>query len=187
MRRRISRISAAAALISILFLTNCRHNAPRGYKPSYRGARYIYKDKIEFDDGDTFLYEGRPFRFLGIDCPEVRNPNVGIEKDQPFGREAAESTAAWIMRAHTAEYIPDGRDYYGRRLVHIMIDGKLLAVKLLRHALAYETVTHFGDNGFPDLAQKILDASIAAPKPDFEEPYKWRKKHQKKRRRGKKR
>ena len=64
------------------------------------------------------------------------------------------------------------------------MDGELLAVKLIGCGLAYETVSWYGDNGFPDLAREILEASYQAPKPKFQKPYQWRKKNQK--RRGKK-
>jgi hypothetical protein len=57
------------------------------------------------------------------------------------------------------------------------VDRELLACRLIRHALAYETVSHYGDSGYPDLAQRILDTSRTSPKPAFEPPYQWKKKH----------
>jgi endonuclease YncB( thermonuclease family) len=150
--------------------------APR--PPSYPGAKAIAVTRIEFDDGDTFLVDGKPIRFLGIDTPEVAEPDVGIFEDQPFGRAAADSTRAWILRAGVVEIATDGLDRYRRRLAHIFVDGELVAEKLLANGLAYENVSHFGDNGFPELADRILRAAQAGPKPPFEEPYKWRKKHQ---------
>jgi endonuclease YncB( thermonuclease family) len=182
MKRR-NRFWGSAALVTVLGVTiyvTCANEDPPGYKPSYRGAHYLYTDKIEFDDGDTFSYAGTVIRFLGIDCPEIKHPDVGIREDQPFGRAAAESTYAIVLRAKTAEYVLDGDDYYGRKLGHIFVDGRLLSVMLIERGLAYETVSHYGDNGFPDLAQTILDASLKAPKPQFENPYRWRRKHQKK-------
>lgn len=169
------------ALLSVALYVTCADDDPPGYRPSYRGAHYLHKDRIEFDDGDTIVYGGIHLRFLGIDCPEIEHPDVGILEDQPFGRAAAESTRVLITRARIAEYVFDGEDYYGRRLGYIFVDGELLGVKLIEMGLAYETVSHYGDNGFPDLAQRILDASLAAPKPAFQQPYQWRKKHQKRR------
>lgn len=171
-----------AQVFSIWSLTSCNSHAPSKYKPSYKGARLLDKRLIEFDDGDTFLFKGKPLRILGMDCPEVKNPNVGIYEDQPFGLEAAESTKSLITRARVAEYLPDGRDAYGRLLAHVFVDGELLSVKLIRMGLAYETVTTFGDSGFPDLARRIFDASLTSPKPRFQKPYLWRKKHQQRRR-----
>lgn len=172
------RLSLALVVATLLLLSLC---SPSHHSPSYRGAKRIDMNHVEFDDGDTFLYEKEPIRILGIDCPETKNPNVGIYENQPYGVEAAESTQTLMLRARVVEYAADGRDYYGRLLAHIFVDGELLGVKLIQSGLAYETVSNFGDNGFPDLAQQILDASRDAPKPPFQNPYLWRKKHQKKR------
>jgi endonuclease YncB( thermonuclease family) len=152
-----------------------------GTRPSsYPGAVTVELSRITFDDGDTFLLDGKPIRILGIDTPEVTEPDVGIFEDQPFGRAAADSTQALITRADVVELAYDGRDKYKRRLAHVFVDGELLAVKLLGYGLAYENVRHFGDNGFPDLADQIIDAADAGPKPPFEPPHLWRKKHQRK-------
>jgi len=134
--------------------------------------------RIQFDDGDTFDIDGKPVRVLGIDTPEVADADVGIFEDQPFGRAAAESTEVWMRRAKRIEVVKDGKDRYQRQLVHVFIDRELLAVRLLAHGLAYENVSHFGDNGFPDLADQILRAAHDGPKPAFEAPHRWRKKHQ---------
>ncbi|MDD2731374.1 MAG: thermonuclease family protein, partial [Candidatus Portnoybacteria bacterium] len=72
------------------------------------------------------------------------------------------------------------KDRYGRTLAHVLLDGELLGAKLIKAGLAYESISHFGDNGMPEFALQILEAAKVAPKPSFEEPYKWRKKHQKK-------
>ena len=169
----------AAMLLTVCQLS-CRSHPP-GYEPSYDGAKLASLAQIEFDDGDTFYVDGETIRVLGIDTPEIAHPGMGIHEGQPYGDVAAESTQVWMTRARWIEYVPAGRDLYGRRLAHVFIDGELLAVLLIDNALAYETVTHYGDSGFPDLAQKILDASRAAPKPKFEEPYKWKRKQREKR------
>jgi endonuclease YncB( thermonuclease family) len=158
----------------------CREDAPAHYRPTHEHAHYLDVGRIQFDDGDTFLLDGDPVRILGMDTPETSSPSVGIMEDQPYGRAAAESTRALMMRADLLEWVPDGEDYYGRRLAHVLVDGELLAVKIIEMGLAYETVSYFGDNGYPDLADLILQASLAAPKPQFEPPYRWRKKHQQK-------
>ena len=64
-----------------------------------------------------------------------------------------------------------GKDTYGRDLGHVFVDGELYALDVLRRGLAYEVVTFYGDNGFPDLATKILEVSNNVPKPKFEPPY----------------
>jgi endonuclease YncB( thermonuclease family) len=147
---------------------------------SYHDAVVVDVSQIEFDDGDTFMYRDESIRVLGIDTPEVAEPDVGIFEDQPYGRAAAESTYVLITRAHRVEIAYDGRDKYERRLAHVFVDGELLGVLLLQMGLAYETVSHYGDNGFPDLADRILRAAHDGPKPPFEPPYQWRRKNQRK-------
>lgn len=171
------RVVRDLAWLVLALALSCDRGAPAG-RPSYPGARVISLARVSFDDGDTFYLDGKPVRILGIDTPETRSPGVGIMVDQPYGPAAAESTRALMTRAGRVEVVLDGRDAYGRRLAHVFVDGELLGVRLLRMGLAYENVTHFGDNGFPDLADRILEAAHAAPQPAFEPPYQWRQKHQ---------
>jgi len=172
---------AAVAAACFLPFPGCRDDAPAGYRPTHEHAHYLDVGRIQFDDGDSFMLDGEPVRILGMDTPETRSPSVGIMEDQPYGPAAAESTRVLMTRATLLEWVPDGEDYYGRRLAHVLVDGELLSIKLIEMGLAYETVSYFGDNGYPDLADLILKASLTAPKPSFQPPYQWRKKHQKKR------
>jgi len=167
-------------LVLVTALSSCARGEAGSHRPSYQGAVVIDLRDITFDDGDTFLVKKTPIRVLGIDTPEITDPHVGIYEDQPFGRAAADSTRAIISRARTIELAYDGRDIYQRRLAHVFVDGELLGVKLIGYGLAYENVRHFGDNGFPDLADRIIHAADAGPKPAFEPPHIWRKKHQQK-------
>jgi micrococcal nuclease len=153
--------------------------SPHGYHPSYRGAKPVALADVRFDDGDTFFIKGKPIRVLGIDTPEIAHAALGIHEGQPYGEAAAESTRVMLTRAKRIEYVSGGRDRYRRTLAHIFVDGELLAVRLIRMGLAYETVSYYGDSGFPDLAQRIVDASRAAPKPKFEAPYKWKRRQRK--------
>jgi endonuclease YncB( thermonuclease family) len=181
---RMRRISHPIRVWLLLALAVCACNSGeaslKSSPSSYPGAVVIDVSDIRFDDGDTFLLEKTPIRILGIDTPEIIDEHVGIFEDQPFGRDAADSTQAWITRAQRVELAYDGRDIYNRRLAHVFVDGELLAVKLLGFGLAYENVRHFGDNGFPDLADQIMRAADAGPRPQFEPPHLWRKKHQRK-------
>jgi endonuclease YncB( thermonuclease family) len=170
--------------VAIAILAGCSSNKPAGYKPVYRGAKIVDVSDIEFDDGDTFFIKGKPIRLLGVDTPEIAHPKLGIHVGQPFGDAAAESTKVWLIDAQLIEYVPDGKDRYNRQLAHIFIDGDLLACRLIRNRLAYETVSHYGDSGFPDLAQQILDVSRATPKPEFEQPYKWKRKQREKKKKS---
>jgi micrococcal nuclease len=136
------------------------------------------KSKIKPDDGDSFFYNDITIRVLGIDTPEIIHKNHGIFEDQPYGREAATMTADILAGAETIFYIPLKNDKYGRLLSHIFVDGELLSVLLIKEGLAYETISYYGDNGFPDLAEMILKAARNSKQPKFEKPYQWRRKHQ---------
>lgn len=181
MRYASLRACSLAAVLAVAVL-GCRRQdgGANASASSYADAVVVDVAQIEFDDGDTFRYRDEYIRVLGIDTPEVKEPDVGIFMDQPYGRAAAESTHALIVRAGRVEIAYDGLDKYDRRLAHIFVDGELLGVKLLEMGLAYENVSHFGDNGFPDLADRILRAARSGPKPPFEPPHQWRRKNQKK-------
>jgi len=135
------------------------------------------KSKIVFDDGDTLEYGELTIRILGIDTPEIAHQQHGLFEDQPFGQDAACRTEQIIRAAGRVEYLPSRLDKYGRTLAHLFVDGELLAIHLLREGLAYETISFYGDNGFPDLAAEILRAAEAGPKPAFGPPHEWRKKN----------
>ena len=177
--RRYRRLALLWIGIPACLAVSCTRSA---HKPSYPGAKIMRLSDIEFDDGDTFSLKHESIRVLGIDTPEIAHPALGVDEPQPFGIAASESTRVWMIRATVLEYVPDGRDRYDRRLAHVFVDGELLAILLIQHALAYETVSHYGDSGFPDLAQQILDASRTAPKPQFEPPYRWKRRQREKNR-----
>ena len=139
------------------------------------------KSAVRTDDGDTFRYGGITIRVVGIDTPEIAHEEHGLFEDQPCGVEAAEKTREILEAANRIEYISCGDDMYGRTLAHVFVDGELLAVKLLRLGLAYETVTYYGDNGYPELAARILKAAEEGERPRFEPPYIWKRKQRKKR------
>jgi len=142
------------------------------------GRIRIYSTGIRSDDGDTFYYKDVIIRILGIDAPEIIHKEHGLFQDQPYGRKAAAMTIDILRKAKVIEYLPFQNDKYGRLLAHVFVDGELLSIHLIRAGLAYETISHYGDNGFPDLAERILKAAHESPRPPFEMPYKWRRRHQ---------
>ncbi|MFH1652914.1 MAG: thermonuclease family protein [Pseudomonadota bacterium] len=138
------------------------------------------KSKIKYDDGDSFTCGEEQIRVLGMDTPEITHKEHGISIDQPFGREATKMTNDLLKAAKRVIIIRSKKDMYGRTLAHVLIDGELLSVKLIKASLAYETISHYGDNGFREFALQITEAAKSAPKPKFDPPYLWRRKHQKK-------
>jgi micrococcal nuclease len=146
-----------------------------------KGSQVIEMDKakIVLDDGDSFEYDNLGIRTLGMDTPEISHPEHGFFEDQPFGREAAAFTAEIFENAHTVSYLPYQKDRYGRMLAHVFIDGELLSIKLIKAGLAHETISHYGDNGFPELAERILKAAADSKPMDFIPPYQWRRENRK--------
>lgn len=142
------------------------------------GLIRIDQHAIRPDDGDTFFYKDLTIRILGMDAPEIIHEAHGIYEDQPYGRQAAQLTINLLRRAKNVEYLPFQLDKYGRLLAHVFVDSELLSIHLIRAGLAYENVSYYGDNGFPDLAKRILRAAKESARPPFEKPYIWRRKHQ---------
>ena len=168
---RLVRYSTVIFLIFILFSCVSEDVTQR------REERTINRLFIEVVDGDTVVYKGVHMRFLGVDTPEIRNPEHGFYWDQPYGREAKNFTRMEIKRAKRITYMADGYDRYGRLLVHIFVDGYPLSLRIVEEKYGYETVSVYGDNGFPDIARKIAEASKLAGELPFENPYIWRRKN----------
>jgi len=164
-------------LFFIRFVPIGTGKAPDTYYGGEANLIRMNQRDIRPDDGDTFFYKDLTIRILGIDTPEIIHKEHGIYEDQPYGRQAAQLTIQILRKAKTVEYLPYQPDTYGRLLAHVFVDGELLSVRLIRARLAYETVSYYGDNGFPGLAQRILQAAKESRRPLFENPYMWRRKH----------
>lgn len=139
--------------------------------------RRINRLFLEVVDGDTVIYRGVRMRFLGVDTPEIRNPDHGFYTDQPYGREAKNFTRMELKKARIVTYRADGYDIYGRLLVHLFVDRYPLSLRIVESRIGYETVTVYGDNGFPEIAERIIEASKKAGKLPFEKPYLWRRRN----------
>ena len=137
----------------------------------YGDERRIFRLFLQVEDGDTIIYRRVHMRFLGVDTPELKNYDLGFYFDQPYGREAKAYTRMELKKAKRVTYMADGYDRYDRLLVHVFVDGYPLSLKIIEAGLGYETVSVFGDNGFPEIAEKILKSAELNPDPPFENPY----------------
>lgn len=136
---------------------------------------------IQADDGDTVVIrwpkepEGETVRLLGIDTPETRHLEHDIPFDQMFGPDArafmqgvvAAATRVELLRAATL-------DPYGRTLAYLFVDGRNVSILVIEARLAYESITAFGDNGFPAEAALVKAAADRAGPLPFEPPYQFR-------------
>ena len=140
----------------------------------------IPKESIVYHDGDTISFDDITIRILGIDTPEIAHPRWGQHEGQPFGDVAATRAEELIRGANRVTYLPYQKDRYDRLLAHIFIDGNLMGIQLIKEGLAYETISYYGDNGFPDIAASILKAAENAPEPQFKNPHIWRREQREK-------
>lgn len=158
------------AVLLPFFLLSCSAELPKR-------EEIVSASDIRVVDGDTVLIRGDLVRLLGVDAPEAGNPDRFVG-DQ--GRAAFEAKSLIERRIRQGKVIrvlyAARRDTYGRLLAHLLVDEENLSLLLVKMGLAYENVSVFGDNGFPEIAAKIREASLQVT-PEFEEPYKWRKKH----------
>jgi len=172
----ISRYLIAGLCLAITLSSGCLWQPA---ETEFAGSLPMDKEKIRPDDGDSFSYGSTPIRVVGMDTPEIAHEEHGFYEDQPLGREASRVTREILEAAERVSFLPCGEDQYGRTLAIVFVDGELLSVKLIRLGLAYETVSHYGDNGYPELAARVLKAAEEGKKPEFEPPWKWRKAHRK--------
>jgi endonuclease YncB( thermonuclease family) len=136
---------------------------------------------LRVDDGDTFGVVWAPgdtetVRILGIDTPETRHDAHNIPEDQPYGPEARAFARGAVTFADKVELIRFATlDPYGRTLGYFFLDGRNYSAAVVTAHLAYESVSHYGDNGFPEEAKAVLDAAKAAGTPPFEPPHEFRR------------
>lgn len=133
----------------------------------------VDEGRIRIMDGDTAEIswsraEKETVRVLGIDTPELfvrgaraRNPaaprgfNVAGVEARGFARGAfAMARDVELLRAATL-------DRYGRTLGYFFLDGRNYSALALRAGVASETVSRYGDNGFPREAEEVRQASRA--------------------------
>lgn len=94
---------------------------------------------IRVIDGDTVAIRTRDgtidtVRILGVDTPETRHPERGVEC---FGPEAAAYTARRLSGATVRlEDDVEERDRYDRRLAYVYVDGVRFNDELLEHGYA---------------------------------------------------
>lgn len=137
-------------------------------------------DRIRVDDGDTVDIEWpdgdrETVRILGIDTPEIRHPDHNLPYDQSFGREALAFGRGAFLTADRVELLrADMIDPYGRSLGYLFVNGRNYSELVVSAGLAVESVSFYGDNGFPDEAKRVLEAAASAGPVPFEPPHEFR-------------
>ncbi len=105
-----------------------------------------------------------------MDGPEIIHLKDGIFENQPYGPEAAAYGNQVLKEAKRISVISVKKDKYKRDLGPVFVDGELYAAKVIKAGFAVETISYYGDGGFPGLAWQIMEAAAIAPEPAFESP-----------------
>jgi endonuclease YncB( thermonuclease family) len=146
-------------------------------QPRPHGTRIaVDPARLLVNDGDTVTIrwtrsDVETVRMLGIDAPETGDPDHDIPHPQPFGAEArtfaqgafAASRRVELLRAATL-------DAYGRTLGYLFLDGRNFSVLIVEARLAEESISRYGDNGFPFEAAAVAEAAKKAGPLAFESP-----------------
>jgi micrococcal nuclease len=136
--------------------------------------------QIEIDDGDTIQINWGPndieeVRILGVDCPETRHVQHDIPFSQMFGEEARAFARGTFATATKVELLRASMlDPYDRTLGYMFVNEKNYSVLVVEARLAEESITAFGDNGFPQEAAVVLATAKGAGPLPFEPPYQYR-------------
>ena len=186
MLQRSLRGLAIGIALGVLVLANAAlvaQERPRKPQPRPHGERVaVPLESVRVDDGDTFEIVWAPadteiVRILGIDTPETKHPDHGLPRDQEYGPEARAFARGAVAFAQKVELRrSDTLDPYGRTLGYIFLDELNYSVVVVAAHLAYESVSHYGDNGFPEEAKAVLAAAQVAGTPPFEPPHVFRRK-----------
>jgi len=173
--------SIAALLVACLSLSAVAQSAPPKPQSRPHSTRTsVPVAAITVDDGDTIQIrwssqDTEVVRLLGIDTPETRHPEHDLPYDQPFGHEARAFARGVMAQAGKVEILRAAMvDPYDRTLAYLFVDGRSYALAVIGARLAVETVTAFGDNGFPAEAAAVLAAAKTAGPVAFEPPHVFR-------------
>jgi micrococcal nuclease len=131
---------------------------------------------IQVDDGDSIVIkwpsgDAEIVRILGIDTPETRHLAHNIPFDQSYGPEAKSFAQGAFGAASEVQILRCTiLDPFGRSLAYLFINGKNYSTLVIKAHLAAESVSIYGDNGFPEIAAEMLAAAKEAGPPPFEPP-----------------
>jgi micrococcal nuclease len=136
---------------------------------------------VDVSDGDTVVINWGPedrerVRILGIDTPEIAHPRYGMPYHQPFGLEATAFAQGAFAAAESITLLRAAEtDPYGRTLGYFFLNDRNYSELAVKAGYAVETVTHYGDNGFPEIAEAVLAISRQVAPVPFEPPFQFRR------------
>ena len=155
--------------------------APQKAQARPHGTRVaVPPPALKVDDGDTVSIrwdekDEEIVRILGIDSPETRHVAHNLPYGQPFGEEARAFALGAFAAADRIELLRAATvDPFGRTLGYLFLDGRNYSAMIVRARLAAESITQFGDNGFPKEAAEVMGAAREQGPLPFEPPHLFR-------------
>ncbi len=131
-------------------------NPPEGCTKYWKESFRLEITPEMIADGDTFYLDGKGYRVVGVDTPEIHNG--GKPKGQ-LGEEAKEYFEWWVEEFHES-VLSVGEDRYGRELVYLFgTDGSAVyfyEASVTEMGLARPLI--YEKNSVPDLIEDIVDA-----------------------------
>lgn len=183
-RRAVSVLSAVLLVAAATASLAQSASVPSGPATQSRphGVRIdVEPSRLVVDDGDTVEIrwasdDMETVRILGIDCPETRH----LEHDLPYGQALGEEARAFARGVFaSASRITLLRaamvDPYGRTLGYLFVGDRNYSILVIQARLSAESVTQFGDNGFPVEAAAVLSAAKSQGPLPFEPPHLFRR------------
>jgi micrococcal nuclease len=137
--------------------------------------------RIVVDDGDTVTIQwtdadAETVRILGIDTPETRHVPHNLPYAQEFGYRAGAFAQGAFAAATEVEVLrSDTLDPYRRTLGYLFINGQNYSVMVVTARLAEETISRYGEGGFPDEAAAVVKAAAEAGPLPFQSPGEFRR------------
>jgi endonuclease YncB( thermonuclease family)/uncharacterized membrane protein len=131
--------------------------------------------RVYVSDGDTIRVGGKSYRLMGYDTPEKASPSFTSDQE-PHASRATSQTRRFLRAAQELALHVSSTDQYGRTLAHAFLDGESLAKAMIEAEHAYESIRVFGDGGFSELADELIDAQ-RGHYPEFQKPWLWRWSH----------
>jgi endonuclease YncB( thermonuclease family) len=182
----VSHVRYRITIVGLCLLTSAflsavsAQTAPKP-QPRPHGTRVAVPPALlQVDDGDTVVIRWNDkdeeiVRMLGIDTPETRHLEHNLPHGQPFGEEArAFALGAFTVAGRIELLRASTVDPFGRTLGYLFIDGRNYSTMIVTARLAAESISQFGDNGFPkEAADVLVAAKMQGPLP-FEPPHLFR-------------
>jgi micrococcal nuclease len=171
----------AIAVLAVLAASVAAAQTPLKSQPRPHSTRVpVPAALVQVDDGDTVSIrwsekDEEIVRILGIDSPETRHLEHNLPYAQPFGDEARAFALGAFAVAGRIELLRAATvDPFGRTLGYLFIDGRNYSTLIVRARFAAESITQFGDNGFPREAAEVMDAAKTQGPLPFEPPHVFR-------------